>query len=210
MAIKVCGMKNPENIREVASLRPDFMGFIFHDPSPRCCRGLDPAIVRSLSTSVTPVMVTVNMAEEETENLAALFGITTLQLHGSESPDLCRYYRDSGFRVWKAMSLSGEEDLMRLERYADAVDLFLFDTPTVSYGGSGMKFDWNILDHYDLPVRFLLSGGISPDDVWNLKEFHHDRCAGFDVNSRFELIPGEKDCTRLRSFIRELRGYSQK
>ena len=203
LKIKVCGMKQPENIREVAELKPDFMGFIFYDPSPRCCRGIPSEAIRMLPLKgITPVMVSVDMPEEELEALAALHGFSVLQLHGKESPEQCARLRGQGFCVWKAIPFSPETDTELLESYVGKVDMFVFDTPTSGHGGSGHKFDWSLLAAYSLPVPFMLGGGISLDDAEALKALNHPMLAGFDVNSRFETTPGVKDAEKLQKFIK--------
>ncbi len=205
LKIKVCGMRGPGNIEKVAALGPDYMGFIFHDPSPRCCRGIAAKVVASLPDEVVPVLVSVDMPEVEIVALSDLLGISTLQLHGSESPDLCMKLKRKGFTVWKAARLESAKDIVALEDYAGAVDAFVFDTPSASYGGTGRKFNWQLLDDYDLPVDFILSGGIGEDDVEAISSFPDPRFAGIDLNSRFEVAPGVKDEVKLRKFINEIR-----
>lgn len=203
--IKVCGMRNPGNIRDVAELRPDFMGFIFYPRSSRYCGDLSPTMVKSLPAGVTPVAVSVDMEEGELEALVKKYGFPVVQLHGHESPQKCRSYYEDGLRVWKAISLNDREDLERLEEYAGSVEAFLFDTPTAGYGGSGMKFNWGMLMDYHLPVPFILSGGLSADDVPALKAFSHPMMMGIDVNSRFETAPAMKDVALLKSFMAEFK-----
>lgn len=205
LEIKVCGMREPGNIYDVASLVPDYMGFIFYDLSPRCCRGiLSPEVVAALPAGVVPVIVSVDMPAIGLETLAESLGITTLQLHGSETPEYCHGLRGKGFKVWKATRFSGREDMARLEGYVETVDRFVFDTPAPCYGGSGRKFDWRLLDSYALPVDFMLSGGIGENDVEAVKALHHTRLVGIDLNSRFEISPGVKDPTRLGRFMTRL------
>lgn len=205
MKIKVCGMRYADNIREVSGIPVEYMGFIFYDRSPRCCRGIDPGILGSLPESVTPVMVSVDMPEEELLQLASLFGFGTLQLHGGEPPEMCRRLREQGFKVWKAIAAKSAESIRRAEDYADAADLFVFDTASSKYGGTGQKFDWEILNSYHLHVPFMLSGGIGLEDAAAVKAFSHPELIGVDLNSRFEVQPGRKDADRLARFVSSLR-----
>lgn len=198
-------MRDPGNIRDVAELQPDFMGFIFYPESRRYCGDLLPETSKSLPAGVTPVAVSVDMEEGELETLVEKYGFPVVQLHGHESPQKCRYYSGNGLRVWKAMALEGEEDMKRLEEYAGSVEAFLFDTPTAGYGGSGKKFNWDILMDYHLPVPFMLSGGLSAEDLPALKRFSHPKMIGIDVNSRFEISPAIKDVASLKSFMAGLR-----
>lgn len=208
MKVKVCGMRNAANISRVASLKPDYMGFIFYAPSPRCCMGIDPNVIAALPESIEPVMVTVDMKENDIIRLADKYGFRIVQLHGAESPDMCWSLRERGFNVIKAMGLRTPEDLKNLEKYQGTVDLFLFDTACATKGGSGVKFDWKILDSYTLDVDFLLSGGIGPEDAEELNDFFHPKFVGIDLNSRFETAPGLKDPELLRKFLKTLNHYS--
>lgn len=204
MKIKICGMRDAANIGRVASLKPDYMGFIFYAPSPRCCLGNDPDVISAIPKSIEPVMVTVDMKEDDIIRLADKYGFRTVQLHGGESPDMCWSLRSRGFKVVKAMGLRTLEDLKNLEKYQGTVDLFLFDTACATKGGSGVKFDWKILDSYTMDVDFLLSGGIGPEDAEALKNFIHPKFAGIDLNSRFESAPGLKDAELLSKFLKIL------
>ena len=128
-----------------------------------------------------------------------------LQLHGNESPELCRELREKGYRIIKAISVSSEEDIRKTESYESAVDYFLFDTRCTGYGGSGQTFDWSILKHYEGQTPFLLSGGIRLELLPQLLRFSHPQLIGFDLNSGFESAPGLKDAKRIQSFINQLK-----
>lgn len=205
MKIKICGMRDAENVKEVAALEPDYMGFIFYDKSSRYCGGIDPAIVKGLPDEVEPVMVTVNMDEEDIIKIAERYGFRTIQLHGHETPELCFSLRSRGMKVVKAAGIRSAESLELLEEYEGAVDAFLLDTYCSTKGGSGRKFDWSILKSYDLDVDFLLSGGIGPQDAEVVKKFDHPRFAGIDLNSRFETSPAVKDTGLLDDFLIKVR-----
>lgn len=203
MKIKVCGMRDPENISVVAQLGIDFMGFIFYPPSPRYCGDtLTRETLEKIPFGIEPVAVTVDAAEEEILSLSDRLGFMTFQLHGEESPNLCRRLRERGFRIIKAFGIKDEEDLKRVGEYSGSIDYFLFDTATKRKGGSGKKFNWELLSGYSLPEPFLLSGGIAPDDKEAIAGIaSHERFAGIDLNSRFEITPGIKDYNRLKDFI---------
>lgn len=198
-------MRDAANINSVASLSPDYMGFIFYDRSPRSCVGMQPDLVKGLPGEVTPVMVTVNMGEEDILKTAEKYGISTVQLHGQEMPEVCFSLRSRGMKVIKAMGIRTESHIDRLREYVGSVDLFLLDTLSASGGGSGRKFDWSVLEGYDLDEPFLLSGGIGEDDVERILQLRHPKLSGVDVNSRFELQPGIKDAERLSRFFNALR-----
>ena len=105
----------------------------------------------------------------------------------------------------KILSSSCIKDLHSVYDYEKYCNYFLFDTKCQQYGGSGNQFDWSILHAYNGNVPFLLSGGINPYSAKALREFHHPRLAGYDLNSRFETKPGRKDTERIRLFLNELR-----
>lgn len=211
MIIKVCGMREAENIREVASLGIDLMGFIFWAKSSRYVSER-PAY---LPTQCKRVGVFVDEDIETVRRLAADYALDYIQLHGHESPEYIRALRVvDGFpvdiRLIKAISVSGRDDIATYKAYEGLVDYFLFDTKCPSVGGSGQQFDWSVLSAYDGNTPFLLSGGIGPDDAPRLHQafalngFPVEKCIGIDLNSRFELAPGLKDAAALRKFLNEL------
>ena len=200
--IKVCGMCEAENIRDVESLEGiDMLGFIFYPKSPRYVYEL-PAY---LPIHACRIGVFVNEDKQVVSMYADRFELDYVQLHGNESPDYCRSLHTAGLKIIKAFSIARPKDLTRVYEYEKDCDLFLFDTKCEQYGGSGNQFDWSILHAYDGDVPFLLSGGISSHSVNALKEFKHPRLAGYDLNSRFELKPGKKDTERIRTFLNELK-----
>lgn len=209
MMIKICGMREPENIRDAAALCPMLMGFIFHDKSPRDASGLDPEVVKSLPGYVRPVAVTVDKEYDAVMELCGKYGFGIVQLHGSESPELCRRYKDAGLVVLKAIGVDADTDWEELRVYEGKVDMFLFDTLTPSHGGSGRKFDWSILDSYPLDIPYLLSGGIGADDADRVIAAMRPGMAGVDINSRFETAPGHKDLQALIHFILTLRKHNE-
>lgn len=201
MKVKICGMRDAQNIGEVAALKPDYMGFIFYEPSPRNCFGIDRAIIASLPDGVEPVMVAVDMTEDEILTTAGHYGFHTVQLHGKESSKMCRSLHSKGFKVMKAIGIHSVESLKTLKEYEGSVDCFLLDTLTPTKGGSGRKFDWSILDSYNLNEPFWLSGGISPDDAEAILAIRHTKFEGIDLNSRFESSPGIKNAPLLHQFL---------
>ncbi len=209
MMIKVCGMRDARNITDVAALSPMLMGFIFYPPSPRDASLLDPGSVQSLPPFIRPVGVFVNADFQEITETCCRYGIHIVQLHGSESPDLCHRLKDAGYTVFKAAGISSDSDFKTLLPYHNTVDLFVFDTKCVGRGGSGKKFDWSLLDAYDMPVPYLLSGGIGPDDVNAIAGAMRPGMAGIDINSRFETAPGMKDISLLVNFIISLRKFNE-
>ena len=202
--IKVCGMRHADNIRQVEALGPDWMGLIFW---PRSSRYVDRR-PDYLPTRARRVGVFVDQPADEIVRIARDYRLDAIQLHGHETPaDLNRLRADLGTApvLIKAFSISTAADLERTGDYDGAADYLLFDTKTPLAGGSGRQFDWRVLDAYHGTTPFLLSGGIGPDDTGRLAAFHHPRCIGIDLNSRFELEPGLKDVEKLKTFIKKIR-----
>lgn len=202
LKIKICGMLNPKNITAVAALKPDYMGFIFYPKSPRYAGELDPSM---LPDNVRRVGVFVNASAPEIENRAERYGLQALQLHGSESPETCQTLRAKGYEVIKAFGIETAADLAKTAEYEEHCDLFLFDTRTPAYGGSGLRFDWRVLDLYNGKTPFLLSGGISDTDIPKILNIEQPKFYGVDLNSRFEIEAGLKDAGLLERFIKTIR-----
>lgn len=201
MQIKVCGMRIPENLEKVCALGPDYVGYIFYPGSKRFVGSKpDPALFRLPPPSIIKVGVFVNEQISRIKELQKEHKLDMVQLHGNESATYCRELLDAGIQVIKALNPdSGWEE------YADAVPFFLFDTPDPGWGGTGKKFDWNLITKRSVPRPFLLSGGIGPEDAGVVRELEHENFHGIDINSQFELSPGEKDIQRLKRFITEIR-----
>jgi phosphoribosylanthranilate isomerase len=205
LKIKVCGMKYIDNINHVSSLSPDFMGFIFYEKSPRSVRGLFKDDLRINRSDIVKIGVFVDENLEEILEKVKKYELHGVQLHGTESEELCYTLRSAGLVVLKAFPISEASDFARTDVYESTCDYFLFDTKTPQHGGSGQKFDWNILNAYKGKTKFFLSGGISVDDAETIKKITHPKLAGVDLNSKFEISPGLKDLKPLTSFIKQLR-----
>ena len=134
------------------------------------------------------------------------YGLTTIQLHGNESPDICRELRKPWLKVMKAIGIGENIGLEKLRQYEGSVDRFVFDTATAYHGGSGRKFDWTLLRDYPLTTPFLLSGGIGPDDAEAIREAAASlpMMEGIDINSRFETRPGCKSPELVKAFMEAL------
>lgn len=219
MIIKVCGMREPDNIRAVEELGIDWMGFIFYPQSPRYVAQVSSraGIIPDYSTLKEPRQAVKRVGvfvDDMPQNIVTHVyndHLDIVQLHGSESPvmmDNLRRTLDPDIRpdikLMKALSVSSKADIERWRDYQGHADYLLFDTRCPEKGGSGQKFDWSILAAYDGNIPFLLSGGIGPDDAERVRAFRHPQCFGIDLNSRFETEPGVKDVERLRKFISSL------
>ena len=197
MIVKVCGMREAENIRQVEQTGADWMGFIDYEGSPRYVAG----VPEYLPESVQKVGVFVNASLSRIRERVAAWQLDYIQLHGKESPEFCREVQQTSIRVIKAFSLRTPDDLLATESYAACCDYFLFDTPCNGFGGSGKSFDWELLDSYEGPLPFQLSGGLSPESIESLSRFRNPWWQGIDLNSGFEQAPGLKDAAALSDFI---------
>jgi len=202
--IKVCGLKNAENIKAVAALSPDYMGFICYGLTPRFIAGLSSDVLDALPDTIYKTGVFVNEDKEKINNLIDQFGFNAVQLHGDESPAFAHSFRNR-VKVFKAFGVDDNFDFEQLAAYTGSVDYFMFDTKTEGYGGSGKTFDWAMLENYKLDIPFFLSGGISLDNLEKIKNIKHPQFYGVDLNSRFELEPGLKDVQQLEKAFKILR-----
>ena len=236
MKIKVCGMRDGENIRQVSKLGIDYIGFIFWDRSPRNVTmvptqaGIIPDRAPSDLCEKTPkrpqrVGVFVDEMPQNIITRVVNYDLDVIQLHGHETPTMMRNLRATldpdirpAIQIWKAIAIAPSPSASSAPHpvchdtvaslvapYTDCVDAFLFDTQTPTAGGSGHHFEWSILDTYDGPKPFMLSGGIGPDDAERMRHFNHPLCMGIDLNSRFETAPAMKDVNLLRQFITALK-----
>ena len=216
-------MRDAQNIREVSQLGVDMIGMIFYPKSPRYVEmqsshaGIIPDYAKEdIGVSVsskTPARVGV-FVDDMVQNIVTRvvnYHLDYVQLHGNEPREMCENLRSTldpdirpGIKIIKAISVSDASDIQKYKEYVGAVDLFLFDTKCKTVGGSGQQFDWQVLDQYDGEVPFLLSGGIGPEDASRLHAFHHPKCIGIDLNSRFEIEPGVKDVEKLKGFLNEI------
>lgn len=195
--LKVCGMKYPENIAELLLIAPDYMGMIFYEKSSRNVgTELDSAAIHYLE-SVQKIGVFVNASEVFMKEKAQEFGLNYLQLHGQESPTLCKALKEAGIGVIKVFSVGNGFDFSQLRAYEAYVDFFLFDTKGKHPGGNGVVFNWNILEQYPSEIPFFLSGGIDLKNATKLP--NHPKLHAIDVNSKFEIRPGLKNIKQLKA-----------
>lgn len=206
--LKICGMKLPENIQSVSTLKPDYLGFIFFRDSKRYVDGLTPSFVKNLPAVIRRAGVFVDEELNRVAQLAILYGLNAVQLHGREPVKYCIALKgllaDAGIELIKAFGVDENFDFDSVNAYANVVDYFLFDTQTPAHGGSGKIFNWALLKNYTLNKPYFLSGGISPESAAQLKQINDPRLYAIDVNSRFELAPGLKDVDKLKDFKRKL------
>ena len=199
MITKVCGMRDAQNIRDVEALGIDWIGMIFWPKSKRYVA----EVPSYLPEHLKKVGVFVDSTLDDILQHISDYQLDIIQLHGQESPDFAKALKPH--TIIKAFNIEKADDLLQTEKYKGIADYFLFDTKGKMVGGNGQKFDWSVLTAYQGKTPFLLSGGIGPEDAESVRSFHHPKCIGIDLNSRFESEPGFKDINQLKTFINKLR-----
>ncbi|RPD48381.1 phosphoribosylanthranilate isomerase [Hymenobacter sediminis] len=204
--LKVCGMARPDNLRAVAALRPDFLGFIFYPKSRRyAAPTLSPAAAAAVPAGIQKVGVFVDEDTAVIQERITEYGLQAVQLHGSETPETCGLLRAAGVAVIKAFAVGEQFDFERLRPYLGVVDYFLFDTAGAQPGGNGTAFDWKLLQNYALPVPYFLAGGLALEHADTLRNLQLPGLFALDLNSKFETEPGLKDADLLRQMFSQLR-----
>lgn len=207
-------MRDADNIRDISALGVDMIGLIFYPPSPRYVQqfssgaGIIPDYAPDMGKTPLRVGVFVDEMPQNIVTRVYNYKLDYIQLHGNEPRETLENLRATidpdikpKIKIIKAISVSSAEDIKKYKEYVGAADLFLFDTKCKIVGGSGEQFDWQVLQAYDGDVPFLLSGGIGPDDAERVKNFHHPKCIGIDLNSKFEIEPALKDVEKLKQFL---------
>ena len=207
-------MRDADNIRDISALGVDMIGLIFYPPSPRYVQqfssgaGIIPDYAPDMGKTPLRVGVFVDDMPQNIVTRVYNYKLDYIQLHGNEPRETLENLRATidpdikpKIKIIKAISVSSAEDIKKYKEYVGAADLFLFDTKCKTVGGSGEQFDWQVLQAYDGDVPFLLSGGIGPDDAERIKNFHHPKCIGIDLNSKFEIEPALKYVEKLKQFL---------
>lgn len=207
-------MRDADNIRDISALGVDMIGLIFYPPSPRYVQqfssgaGIIPDYAPDMGKTPLRVGVFVDDMPQNIVTRVYNYKLDYIQLHGNEPRETLENLRATidpdikpKIKIIKAISVSSAEDIKKYKEYVGAADLFLFDTKCKTVGGSGELFDWQVLQAYDGDVPFLLSGGIGSDDAERIKNFHHPKCIGIDLNSKFEIEPALKDVEKLKQFL---------
>jgi phosphoribosylanthranilate isomerase len=212
--VKICGLRTPEALDVSLHAGADMVGFVFFPPSPR---HIDLATAVALGARVKGRAVKVALSvDADDATLAAVIEALRpdlLQLHGQESPKRVLAVK-ALFRlpVMKAIAVESRDDLAGIPDYAEVADRLIFDAraprDATRPGGLGKPFDWRILKNLDPRVPFMLSGGLSPDNV--AEALAITRAGGVDVSSGVERAPGEKDADLIRAFIRAVRGAGER
>lgn len=198
-------MKEPDNIIQVADLKPDYMGFIFYPGSKRYVNDADTEILKKIPSRVRKTGVFVDSTFEDITAAIHKYDLDAVQLHGGESPELCKRLKQDGTEVIKAFGIDSDFDFTALEKYTAVTDHFLFDTKTSLHGGSGKVFDWKVLKKYTCDKTYFLSGGLSLENIEEIQKIEDKRLYAVDLNSKFELNPGVKDAEKVENAINYIR-----
>jgi phosphoribosylanthranilate isomerase len=201
MELKVCGITTSEDIMELIPLKISRLGFIFYHQSKRYVYGkLIEDGLKAIPKHIKKTGVFVNAEISEIEQIVEQYNLDSIQLHGDETPDFCRHFRTKT-EVIKTISIKDKSSFETVKEYKNACDLFLFDTQSEHYGGTGKTFPWEWLEAFTLDKPFYLSGGISLENVEEIKNIKHQKLLGIDINSKFEIRPGIKDIEKIKQLI---------
>jgi phosphoribosylanthranilate isomerase len=205
MKLKICGMKYDENIRQLAQLDVDMLGFIFYPRSSRFVDNeLNIQVLDDLPKQIEKVAVFVD--EPTTELLSTIkpYGFDYIQLHGNESPADCEALQRNNIKIIKAFSVDADFDFSTTAPYEAYCEYFLFDTKGLEKGGNGLTFNWRLLDNYRLTTPFFLSGGIGVENIEEALHIKHPQFSGVDINSKIELAPALKSFEHANYIVKQI------
>lgn len=207
MEIKVCGMRNPENVRQLCQLPISYIGFIFHPQSSRFVgEDFDVAVTRSVPKGIKKVGVFVDATPEYVLSKVDKYDLECVQFHGKENPAFCEFMKNELITTIKAFGVDDTFDFRQILPYRNACDYILFDTKSPVHGGTGNKFNWDVLRAYIYDMPVFLSGGISVDDVDAIKKLEWLNIKAVDINSKFETQPAMKDIEAVKKFVAGIKG----
>ena len=155
-----------------------------------------------LPNTIKKTGVFVNASLDYIKDIATQHQLQTLQLHGSESPDFCQKLKTTELEIIKAFGVGSNFDFSVLKPYESVCDYFLFDTKGELPGGNGSSFEWSLLRDYPATKPFFLSGGIGPKDQDAISSIINLNLPiyGIDINSKFEIEPGQKNIEQIKQF----------
>lgn len=201
--IKVCGLKQSNNLSAVAAAGADYVGMIFFPGSPRYAADTLPVgALPDLPGHIVKVGVFVNESTETIQRIAEAYRLQAVQLHGKETPEQCEALRGQGYQVLKVFGVGEDFDFSVLDPYLGKVDFFLFDTKTPDHGGSGISFNWSLLTQYPYDTPVFIGGGVSLENVTRLLAMELPFLHAIDMNSRLETEPGLKDIGKVKEAVR--------
>ncbi len=199
--LKVCGMRDAQNIKALTALQPQYMGFIFYVKSKRFVgENFDPELTALIPDSIKKTGVFVNASPAYVKEKVDRYQLNAVQLHGDETPSFCNQIKELGVEIIKVFSVGAFFDIRSVLPFGECTDSYLFDTKGKERGGNGISFNWEVLDFYTQDKPFFLSGGIGPESLEAIKTFEHPKFKAIDLNSQFEISPGLKDIQAIEAF----------
>ena len=202
LLVKVCGMKEEQNILQLLELPIQYIGHIFYRKSARYVGDLANI---TIANGIKKAGVFVNSDFDEIIKAAERFNLNSIQLHGHEPLELATALKAKDFEVIKAFGIDEDFDWKQLEPYIGHVDYFLFDSKSPAYGGTGVTFNWQKLKEYPFETPYFLSGGLSLENLQEAVNFEDNKLIGLDLNSKFEIEPGLKDIEKLKLALKTIR-----
>ena len=202
LLVKVCGMKEEQNILQLLELPIQYIGHIFYKESARYIGDL---VNISMANDIKKTGVFVNSDFAEIMDATERFNLNSIQLHGLEPVELAAVLKAKGLEVIKAFGIDEDFDWKQLEPYIGQVDYFLFDSKSPAYGGTGVTFNWQKLKEYPYDTPYFLSGGLSLENLQEAVNFEDKKLIGLDLNSKFEIEPGLKDIEKLKLALKTIR-----
>lgn len=204
--LKVCGLTQLNQIRELVALKIDFLGFIFYAKSPRYV--LNHLSLEQISKihHHGKVGVFVNESVERIVDISEKANLNLIQLHGDENEDFINDLKQKlnpKIEIIKVIRIGNQypNELQKaINQQPKSISYFLFDTDSKTFGGTGKIFDWDILNEIEIPLPYFLSGGISLENIHQLSTIDQQFFA-LDVNSKFELEAGIKDLEKIKELI---------
>ena len=203
--LKVCGLTKMDQIQELISMNVDFLGFIFYEKSPRFV--LNHLSLKEISeiNHQGKVGVFVNETVEKIVEISEKSNLNFIQLHGDEDREFILRLRQKlseNTKIIKVIRIGNQktEELKKnINHQPPTINYFLFDTDSKTFGGTGQTFDWQILNEIEIPKPYFLSGGISLENIHQLSTINQQP-AVLDINSKFEIEPGNKDLEKIKTF----------
>ncbi|BAP30747.1 N-(5'phosphoribosyl)anthranilate isomerase [Chryseobacterium sp. StRB126] len=211
--LKVCGLTKPDQIQELIAMNIDFLGFIFYKKSPRyVLNHLDLKDIAQINHQ-GKVGVFVNEKIETIVEIAEEAKLNLIQLHGDEDDNLIielKKQLSPDIKIIKVIrigNIHSENQRKITQTFSNNLEVqnlqpisyYLFDTDSKAFGGTGQQFEWNLLNEFEIPLPYFLSGGISEENIKNIEGLKQKPFA-FDINSKFETAPGDKNIDKIKKF----------
>ena len=212
--VKVCGLTKLDQIQELVSTKIDFLGFIFYQRSPRyVLNHLKLEEIRSIDHK-GKIGIFVNETISKIIQISEKTNLNYVQLHGDETNSFIEELREKlneKIGIIKVLRIGENADDLsnKINSLKLDIDFFLFDTDSKTFGGTGKTFDWNLLNEIQNFKPYFLSGGISPENIVNIRSLKQKPFA-LDINSKFENEPGNKDIEKIKKFIKLIKDKNLK